>query len=137
MAVDNRLTADQLAALAPGDSVTIEFVRDYRRPKHVAGTVVRLVGSRIVVSCRSDRGVGYVHEFTRRDGVRVGTGGRAELVAADAPEPTSVEQRRRAVRIDAAYREWARARNRDDAERLIALREAIDHCLGDRLTSSD
>ena len=33
MAVDNRLTA----TLAPGDSVTIEFVRDYHRPKHVAG----------------------------------------------------------------------------------------------------
>ena len=58
MAVDNRLTAEQLAALAPGDPVTIEFVRDYRRPKHVAGTVIRLIGSRIVVSCRSERGVG-------------------------------------------------------------------------------
>lgn len=135
MAVDNRLTADQLAALAPGDPVTIEFVRDHRRPKHVAGTVVRLVGSRIVVSCRSDRGVGYVHEFTRRDGLRIGTGGRTELVTADAPEPTSVEQRRNAARVDAAYREWAR--NRDDVDRLRQLREAIDECLEDRLTSVD
>ena len=50
MAADNRLTAEQLAALAPGDSVTMEFVRDFRRPKHVAGTVVRYVGSQIVVA---------------------------------------------------------------------------------------
>ena len=71
MAVDNRLTAEQLAALAPGDPVAIEFVRDYRRPKHVAGTVVRFVGSQIVVSCRSDRGVPYVHCFDRR-GIPVG-----------------------------------------------------------------
>ena len=127
MAVDNRLSAEQLAALAPGDPVTIEFVRDYRRPKHVAGTVVRLVGPRIVVSCRSDRGVPYVHEFGVRDGVRVGTGGRAELVAADAPEPTSVEQRRQAARVDAANREWSR--NRGDLDRLRVLREAADECL--------
>jgi hypothetical protein len=96
VAADNRLSADQLAALARGDPVTIGFVRDYR-PKHVADMMVRLVGFRIVVSCRSDRGVGYVHEFSRRDGVRIGTGGRAELVAAHAPEPRSVERRRRAA----------------------------------------
>jgi hypothetical protein len=29
VAVDNRLTAEELAALVPGDSVTIEFVRDH------------------------------------------------------------------------------------------------------------
>ncbi len=129
MAVDNRLTGEQLAALAPGDPVTIEFVRDFRRPKYGAGTVVRVVGSRIVVSCCSDRGVRYVHEFGR-DGVRLGGGGPAELVAADAPEPT--EQRRRAARVDAAYREWAR--NRDDLERLRFLRDAIDERLQDELT---
>ena len=52
MAVDNRLIAEQLAGLGPGEPVTIEFVRDFRRPEQVAGTVVRPVGSRIVVSCR-------------------------------------------------------------------------------------
>jgi hypothetical protein len=40
MAADNRLTAEQFAALKPGDLVTIEFVRDFRRPKHVACQVV-------------------------------------------------------------------------------------------------
>ncbi len=130
MAVGNRLTGEQLAALASGDPVTIEFVRDFRRPKHVAGTVVRVVGSRIVVSCCSDRGVRYVHEFGR-DSVRVGGGGRAELVAADAPEPTSTEQRRQAARVDAAYREWTR--NREDVQRLRLLRDAIDERLQDQL----
>jgi hypothetical protein len=90
VAADNRLTGEELAALVPGDPVTIEFDRDYRRPKHVAGLVVQLVGSRIVVSCRSDRGVPYVHEFGVRDGVRIGNGGRAELVAADAQQPRVV-----------------------------------------------
>jgi hypothetical protein len=41
VAVDNRLTAEELAGLVPGDWVTIEFARDFRRPKHVAGMVVR------------------------------------------------------------------------------------------------
>jgi hypothetical protein len=134
VAADNRLAAEQLAALAPGDRVTIEFARDFRRPKHVAGHVVRFVGSQIVVSCRSDRGVSYVHQFDRR-GVRVGGGGHAELVTADAPGPTSFDQRRQAARVDAAYRDWTR--NRDDVDRLRQLREAIDECLSHRLTSVD
>ena len=79
MAVENRLSAEPLDALAPGDPVTIEFVRDFRRPKQVAGTVVRFVGSQIFVSCRSDCCVPYVHRFDRR-GIRVGGGGYAELV---------------------------------------------------------
>ncbi len=74
MAVENRLTGEQLAALVPGDPVTIEFLRDFRRPKLVAGRVVRLIGSHIVVSCRmSDGGSKYVHNFDRR-GVRIGSG---------------------------------------------------------------
>jgi hypothetical protein len=134
MAVDNRLTTDQLVALSPGDPVTIEFVRDFRRPKHVAGTVVRFAGSQVVVSCRSDRGVPYVHQFDRR-GVRVGGGGYAELVTSQVPEAPSTEQRRQAASVDAAYREWAR--KRDDVDRLRQLREAIDDCLSDRFTRVD
>jgi hypothetical protein len=128
VAVDNRLTAEQLAALTPGDPVTIEFVRDFRRPKHVAGHVVRLVGSQIVVSCRSDRGVPYVHHFDRR-GIRVGGGGQAELVAGAAPEPVSTKQRRRAALVDASYREWTR--NRADVESLRQLQAAIEECLAE------
>lgn len=134
MAVDNRLTAEQLAVLGPGDPVTIELVRDYGRPKHVGGEVFRTVGPHLLVSCRSDRGVRYVHAFAR-DGVRIGGGGRAELVAAVAPQPSSTEQRRQTARVDAAYREWAR--NRDDVDRLRLVRDAINECLVDRLTSVD
>ena len=133
MAADNRLTAEQLAALAPGDEVTIEFARDFRRPKHVSGTVVRFVGSQVVVSCCSDRGVPYVHHFDRH-GIRVGGGGHAELVSGNAPEPASTEQRRQAARVDAAYREWSR--DRDDLDRLRVLREAVDECLGSGAVTS-
>ncbi len=135
MAVDNRLTCEQLAALVPGDRVTIELVRDFRRPRHVAATVVRVTRCSIMVSCCSDRGVRYVHEFGLRDGARVGGGGRAELVAADAHELTSTEQRRQSARVNAAYREWAR--NRADVDRLRQLRDAIDDCLKEQLTSVD
>ncbi len=124
MGAQDRLSTDQLAALAPGDAVTIEFVRDFRRPKHVVGTVVRVVGSRIVVSCCSDRGVRYVHEFGR-DGVRLGGGSRAELVAADAGSVTP-ERRRQERRVDCAYRAWAR--NRSDVGKLRDLQAAINGC---------
>jgi hypothetical protein len=128
VAVDNRLTGDQLAALVTGDRVTIEFVRDFRRPKYVAGRVVRLIGSQIVVSCRMrDGGAKYLHHFDRR-GVRIGAGQYAELVAVDVPESASTGQRRQAARVDAAYHEWAR--NREDVNRLRHLRDAIDDALG-------
>jgi hypothetical protein len=38
MGVDNRLTAEQLAALGPGDTVTVESAQDFRRPEQVTGT---------------------------------------------------------------------------------------------------
>ncbi|MGY1619454.1 hypothetical protein ACI797_22155 [Geodermatophilus sp. SYSU D00691] len=66
--------------------------------------MVRLEGSRLVVSTRSDRGVGYVHQFDRREGVRLGGDQRAELVNAAAGGPQLPEERRRERRIDAAYR---------------------------------
>jgi hypothetical protein len=117
-----------LAALAPGDSVTIETSGDFRRPRHSAGNVVRLVGSCIVVSCRSARGVPYVHQFDRRTGVRVGGGARAELVGSDgAADATVTDERRLAARVDAAYRDWMR--NRGDVERLRELRDAVEDCL--------
>ena len=45
----------------------------------------------------------------------------------DAPERSSSELRRQAVRVDAAYREWAQ--DRDDVQRLRLLREVIDEYL--------
>lgn len=54
MAADNRLTAEQIAALLePGDTVTIESAADFARPRHALGTVVRVAGPHVVVTCKS------------------------------------------------------------------------------------
>ncbi len=127
MAVDNRLTAEQLAALAPGDTVTIECAADFGRRRHATGTVVRVEGPHIVVNVRTGRGATYQERYARRDGVRVGGVGRAELVSPEGAEPTAGEARRHVHYIDALYREWAR--NRTDVDRLRQLHAAISECL--------
>jgi hypothetical protein len=85
--------------------VTIEFARDFRRRRHVAGTVVRFVGAQIVVSCTMrDGGAKDLHSFDRR-GIRIGSGQYPELVNAEVPTPAAAtDQRRQAARVDAAYR---------------------------------
>jgi hypothetical protein len=45
----NRLTSEQLAALAAGDTVTIETGSDFGRSRHTPGTVVRTGPSHVVV----------------------------------------------------------------------------------------
>lgn len=128
MSAENRLTADQLAALVPGDSVVIETSGDFRRPRQSTGTVVRISGPHIVVSSRSDRGVPYVQHFGRRDGLAVGSGRRAELVSPHGmPSTVPPERRRQAVHIEALYRQWKR--NRDDADALRRLHAAIGEYL--------
>jgi hypothetical protein len=87
VAAENRLTADQIAALAPGDQELIEISGDFRRPRQTPGTVVRVAGPHIVVTCKSPRGVRYVHHFSRRDGVRIGGGHRAKLVNTQSAAP--------------------------------------------------
>ena len=129
MAAHNRLTADQIATLEPGDTVTIESAADFGRPRHAVGTVVRVAGTHIVVTCKSPRGVRYVHHFGRRDGVRIGGGHRAELVNTHAGDAVPAEQRQQMVRIDALYREWSR--DRGDLDRLSRLRDAIRECLNE------
>jgi hypothetical protein len=57
VAADNRLTAEQIAALLePGDTVTIESAADLARPRHALGTVVRVAGPHIVVTARAPAG---------------------------------------------------------------------------------
>ncbi len=131
MAASNRLTADQIAALEPGDTVTIESAADFGKPRHAVGTVVRLAGTHIVVSCTSPRGVRYVHQFARRDGVRIGGGHRAELVNTDAINTAPADQRQQMLRIDALFREWTR--HRADVDKLRRLRDAISECLDESL----
>jgi hypothetical protein len=131
VAAENRLTAEQIAALAPGDQVLIETSGDFRRTRQTPGTVVRLAGTHIVVSCKTPRGVRYVHHFARRDGVRIGGGHRAELVNSDAVGALPIEQRRQMLRIDALFREWTR--HRSDVDKLRRLRDAISECLDESL----
>lgn len=83
MTVVNRLGADLLATLGPGDQVVIESSADFGRPRRFAGTVVRLERTHIVVTCCSPRGVRYVQRYRRRDGIRDGGGHWAALVNAD------------------------------------------------------
>lgn len=97
MAADNRLTGERLVALVPGDAGTSETSGDFRRPWYDTGTVARLAGSCIVVSCRSARGVPHVHQFDRRAGVRSGRSALAQLVAVEATGDT--EQNRQLPRV--------------------------------------
>jgi hypothetical protein len=133
MAAENRLTGEQLAALSPGDTVTIETSRDLRRPAFSSGTVARVEGPHIVVSCRSPRGVAYVHHFDRRDGVRIGGGHRAELVTTDPAQALSAHRPPGAARVDAAYRAWAR--NRANPELLRQLQAAVADALDEAMVS--
>jgi hypothetical protein len=79
VSAENRLTAEQVAALSPGDNVTIESGSEFGRRRYATATVVRLLGSRIVVKCEGPRGGTFVGRYGRRDGVG-DSGGRAELI---------------------------------------------------------
>jgi hypothetical protein len=135
VAAENRLSADQLAALVPGDSVVIETSGDFRRPKLSSGIVVRIEGSRLVVLTRSPRGVSYVTQFGRCEGVSVGGGRRAELVNGEMVAPGIPRDRREQMRVDAAYRAWAR--NRGDLSKLRDLQFAISGVLESSLAARD
>jgi hypothetical protein len=128
LAAENRLTAEQLESLAPGDTVTIESATDFGRPRHTTGTVARIDAVHIAVRVRGPRGSTFLEQYRRRDGSRVGGLGRAELVNLMAEE-AAADARRRTSHIDALYREWAR--NRADVDRLRRLQEAIADVLKD------
>jgi hypothetical protein len=129
--VDNRLTADQLAALTSGDTVTIESGAEFSRRKYRSGQVVRLDPSYVVVSAPGPRGGTFIERYGRRDGIRVGGVGRAELVNADPSGRELPEARRRISHIDNLFREWTM--NRTDTDRLRRLYAAI----GERLEGAD
>ncbi len=128
MSVENRLTADQLAALEPGDTVPIESEASLGRPRQVGGTVVRITGLDIVVKVPGRHGVTHQERYRRRDGVRVGGVSRAELVtAATTDSAGTFEERQRVQRIHSLYRAWNR--NRGDVEALRQLHTAIGEYL--------
>jgi len=91
--VDNRLTAEQLAAFVPGNVVSIESEVSVGRPRHAAGTVVRVAGTDIVVKGPSRHGIAHQERYRRRDGIRVGGVSRAELVNVDTTGPAQAPER--------------------------------------------
>jgi len=134
VAAGNRLTGEQLAALAPGDTVTIETGSGFGRSRHTTGTVVRTGPSHVVVSVAGPRGGTFIERYSVRDGVR-DSGGPAALVATDTDNPATRNLlRRRTQRIDTAYRQWSR--RRDDVEALHELQDAISDYMAETLTSS-
>jgi hypothetical protein len=74
VAAGNRLTREQLAALAPGDTVTIETGSDLGRLRHTTSTVVRTGPSHVVVSVAGLRGGTFIERYSLRDGLRDGGG---------------------------------------------------------------
>ena len=67
MSAGHRLTTEQLAALAPGDTVTIETGSDFGRSRHTTGTVVRTGPSHFVVSIAGARGGTFIERYSVRD----------------------------------------------------------------------
>jgi hypothetical protein len=132
VAAGNRLTGEQLAALAPGDTVTIETGSDLGRSRHTTGTVVRTGPSYVVVRVAGPRGGTFIERYSLRDGLR--DSGRAALVTTDAGNPATRDLlRRRTQRIDTAYRQWSR--RRADREALRELQDAISDYMTETLTS--
>jgi hypothetical protein len=127
LAAENRLNAEELAALAPGDTVTIESGLEFARRRHSTGTVARITGRHVVVRCGS-----YVECYGLRDGIRDGGAGRAELVHEQAPAGTGARQRHK--HIDAAYRSWSRSRT--DPDRLRQLQDAVTAALEDHAAAA-
>jgi hypothetical protein len=126
VSAENRLTADQLAALVPGDVVTIESGAEFGRRRYVNGTVARSTDRHVVVRVGS-----YVECYRLRDGVRDGGAGYAELVD-DAPRAGD-EAQRRARQLDQLYRDWTR--HRGDLDRLQQLHAAIGKLLEESTAS--
>jgi hypothetical protein len=133
VSAENRLTTEQIAALSPGETVTVESGAEFGRRRHATATVVRVNASHVVVCCVGPRGGKFVELYGLRDGVRRG-GGHAELVNLDVNDPATRDHlRRRTQRIDTAYRQWTR--QRADVDALRELQDAISDYMAETLTS--
>jgi hypothetical protein len=118
-----RLTAEQLAALAPGDVVAIESGLEFGRRRIATATVARVDGVCITVKCTGPRGSTFVERYSLRTGLRVGGGTRAELVHPQSSEPAEAAQLDGLRTVDRLYREWRRQPG--DEQLLRRLHEAI------------
>jgi len=134
VSAENRLTVDQLAALSPGDSVTIESGADSGRPRYASGTVIRRTATHVVIRSTTRHGGVYQEQYRLRDGIRDGRGGPAELIHLPALDTVSTEQRQQLLRVDALFREWAR--DRTDVDKLRRLHHVISECLDEEGTRS-
>jgi hypothetical protein len=129
MEAGTRLSPGELAALGPGDAVTIESGADFGRTRRTAGIVTRVTDTKAFVRVQSARGVPYVQEFSLRTGWRTGRGNYAALVHPDAGQDRSVDdQRRDLARINMLWRAWSR--NPGDVEALRELHEMLGQRLG-------
>lgn len=103
-AVENRLTARQLATLAPGDAVTVDYGMEFGRRRHATATVVRVDAFHVTGSCLGPRESKYVERYGLWDGLRVGGAGLAEVVRAVPLDSSASEQARQAARIQELFR---------------------------------
>jgi hypothetical protein len=132
----NVLTAEQIAALAPGDPVTVEAAATGRRPSLATGTVVRTEPTAVIVAVAGRGGRGtYIERFSRRDGVRVGRGNRAQLVDVGSDDRAArALEKQRTRHVDVLYRAWSRRRG--DVEALRQLHAAIEELLQEATPTS-
>lgn len=132
MTYENRLPAEKMAALAPGDTVLVEeWPRGWRDPGYVTATVARVTATQIVVTRARATGE-YVERYRKRDGGLVGeSSGRAELVDPEHPRTvtglTRSARTRGASAIDTLASRWSR--DRDDLDLLRQLQTAIGEYL--------
>ena len=133
MTAENRLSAEQLAALKPGETVTVESGAEFGRRRCATATVVRVNGSHVVVSCEGPRGGTFGALSGLRAGGRRG-GGHAARVAVAVDDPAAREHlRRRTQRIDTAYRQWIR--RRADVDALRELHDPVSEALDEHLAA--
>lgn len=130
MSYNNRLPADQIASLEPGDTVIIESsIGTFARSQVRTGKVAKLTAKQVVVHYPGVRGTTEVR-FRKQDAGQVGDGYGYLL---DPTHPTTVDRlardRRESRRqqIDALAGRWSR--ERDNLNLLRQLHTAVGEYL--------